>query len=216
MSTPLSGVVLALDVDGVLLDAGRAGLGSWKRALDVRFGVDGDALHAAFFEPYWNEIIIGVRPIEPALAHALSVLRWNVSVEEVLECWFDADYVVDHEVVDAARAWSAQGAEIVLATNQEHRRVAYLRERLDVLLPIATVLYSADLGYQKRHSPFFAAASTKLGLEERLRPVVFVDDDRANVDAARRHGWTAIYFTKHDAWREEIDTALARAATDRA
>jgi putative hydrolase of the HAD superfamily len=207
----LSGVVLALDVDGVLLDAGRAGLGSWKHELDARFGVDGSALRAAFFEPFWNEIIIGRQSIEPALAHALGVLQWNVGVEEVLECWFDADYVVDHDVVDAVRGWSKQGAKIVLATNQEHRRVAYLRPRLGALLPIATVLYSADLGYQKRHPPFFAAAAQRLGLATPPRPVVFVDDDRANVDAARRHGWTAIHFTRHAAWRDEIDTALEQA-----
>ena len=39
--------------------------------------------------------------------------------------------------------------------------------------------------------------------------VVFVDDDRDNVDAATAHGWVGIHFTKHDGWRDEIELALA-------
>ena len=152
----MAGVVLALDIDGVLLDATRAGKGKWSNELALRFGVDGNALQAAFFRPYWSEVIVGSRPIEPALEAALRDLGWDLGVEEVLACWFEADCVVDHDVVDAAREWAERGATIVLATNQEHRRVEFLRARLRPLIAFDTILYSGELGAQKRHPKFFA------------------------------------------------------------
>lgn len=206
--------MIALDVDGVVLDASRGGKGKWSNELVLRYGVDGNALQAAFFRPYWSEIIVGTRPIEPALEQALHELQWAVTVEELLACWFEADCVVDHDVAHATRQWSEQGAEIVLATNQEHRRVAFLRDRLQALVPFDSVLYSADLGAQKRHAPFFKAASARLGLDDRARRVVLVDDDRANVEAARAHGWAGVHFTKRDGWRDEIDDALARTVVE--
>jgi hypothetical protein len=42
-------VTLVLDIDGVVLDSNRGGLGSWKNELRRRFGVDADALTEVFF-----------------------------------------------------------------------------------------------------------------------------------------------------------------------
>jgi FMN phosphatase YigB (HAD superfamily) len=213
--TSLSRVVIALDVDGVLLDDTRGGKGHWSNELAVRYGLDGNALQPAFFRPYWSEIIVGTRPIEPALELALRALQWNVTAEDVLACWFEVDCVIDHDLVMAVREWRKRGAEIVLATNQEHRRMAFLRARLQELVPFGATLYSADLGAQKRHRGFFTAASERLGLDDRARSVVLIDDDRTNVDAARAYGWTGIHFTKQEGWRDEIDIVLGEVAAGR-
>jgi putative hydrolase of the HAD superfamily len=214
--TSLAPLVVALDVDGVLLDATGGGKGHWTNELSERFGLDGRALQTAFFRPYWSEVIVGTRPIEPALELALRELQWDLTVEDVLGCWFEADFEIDRDVVDAVRDWRKRGAEIVLATNQEHRRADFLRTRLHDIVPFASFLYSADLGAQKRHPAFFTAASERLGLADRARPVVLVDDDSANIDAARAHGWTGVHFSKHDGWRAEIDDALRVASAKRA
>ncbi len=122
--------ILALDVDGVLLDPQRGGQGHWTEALAVRHGITRAQLRETFFAPHWPEVIVGRRAIEPTLAASLAELGARASVEEVLACWFEADFVPVPDVVASVRSWTDAGVTVVLATNQEHRRIAYLRKRL--------------------------------------------------------------------------------------
>jgi putative hydrolase of the HAD superfamily len=207
----LKGVVLALDVDGVVLDSDRGGLGKWHRAVEQRYGVDIADLQRVFFQPSWPEIVRGQRAIEPALDAALHELAWPMSTEALLACWFEADFVVDRDVVAAATDWAGAGARVVLVTDQEHRRAGFLRGALAGVLPISAFAYSAALGRTKRDEGFFPAACDALAIESSSSAVVFVDDTLPNVEAARRHGWRAVHFTKADGWRAEIDAALSSA-----
>jgi putative hydrolase of the HAD superfamily len=209
---PLTGAVLALDVDGVLLDPGPKGTGSWQSVLSERYGVDPTLLDAAFFRARWPGIIIGAEAIGPALAQVIAELGWPMSVEELLACWFEADFSVDHQVAEAVRMWTAAGARLVLVTNQEHRRARYLDQRLGTLLPVSGMAYSAALGFTKDHPQFFVAASDHLGIPRHSRSVVFVDDSPENVEVARRHGWTGIDYVKDDGWKSTITQALDRTA----
>ncbi len=208
--TTFDGVVLALDVDGVVLDSERGGLGKWHHEVERRYGVDIADLQRVFFEPSWPAIVRGERPIEPALDVALAQLGWPMTTEALLDCWFEADFVVDPEVAAAASAWAGAGARVVLVTDQEHRRAAYLRDALRDVLPVSGFAYSAAIGRTKRDDGFFPAACEVLGIDP-ASGVVFVDDTLPNVEAARRHGWTAVHFTKASAWRDEIERALAQA-----
>ena len=200
--------ILAVDVDGVLLDPQRGGLGPWGNALQERLGIDRGALRDAFFVPYWDEVVVGRQPIEPALEAALRSLGSSTSVDEVLECWFEADFVVDEPVVAAVRAWADQGVTVVLATNQEHRRLAFLRERLGALLPLHAVLGSAELGAVKGDARFWHAAALRLGLDQNTPAPVLLDDDPTNVEVARSCGWGGVLFTRRDGWVGSVQQAL--------
>jgi putative hydrolase of the HAD superfamily len=208
----LGGVVLALDVDGVLVDPTAGGRGGWCDVVSARYDVDAAQLQSIFFARAWADVIVGRTAIEPALAAALEELRWPMTAEVLLTCWFEADSVVDQEVVGAARSWADDGARIVLVTNQEHRRARFLAERLGASLPISAMAYSAALGCVKTDPAFFPAACRLAGIDEHDDSVVFVDDAPENVGAARRFGWTAVHFRPDDDWRTEIDTALTTAA----
>ncbi len=212
-SSNFNAVTLALDVDGVLLDPDRGGLGSWRHEVAVRFGFDSSQLSSVFFKRVWTDVVTGARPIEPALADALDELGWEVSVEELLGCWFEADFVVDPEVVDAALGLAEQGVRLVLATNQEHRRAAFLHERLGTLLPIADVIYSGAVGLAKPDLRFFAVASEALGCGATPNCIAFVDDAIENVAAAQSSGWTAQLFAKTDGWRERLTAVVWQAAS---
>ncbi len=84
--------VLALDVDGVLLDAKRRGLGHWQAGLFDRFGIRPEQLQTEFFAPYWRNIVTGQRPIEPDLRAALRVLDSTIDPEALLDWWFETDF----------------------------------------------------------------------------------------------------------------------------
>ena len=146
--------------------------------------------------------------LQLALEAALRSLGSSTSADEVLECWFEADFVVDEPVVAAVRAWADQGVTVVLATNQEHRRLAFLRERLGALLPLHAVLGSAELGAVKGDARFWHAAALRLGLDQNTPPPVLLDDDPTNVKVARSCGWGGVLFTSRDGWVGSVQQAL--------
>jgi putative hydrolase of the HAD superfamily len=209
---PLHGVVLALDVDGVLLDPTLGGRGSWLSEVGGPLGLGPAQIQAAFFEPYWADIVIGRAPIEPALQTALESLGCPMTAGQFLDQWCAADFVPDMEVVQAAREWANRGARLVLVTNQEHRRAAFLQERLVALLPVEGMAYSAAIGFVKEDSRFFPRATDILALPLDPSAVVLVDDTLTNVEAARHYGWGAIHFEKKTEWKREVAAALERGA----
>ena len=202
-------LTLALDVDGVLLDPERDGEGPWTNELTVRFGIESAQLHEAFFQRSWADVINGRRSIEDGLAEALALIGTTAHVESVLACWFDADYVPIAETIELAQRAATAGCPVVLATNQEHRRAAYLHRRIGAAFPLERVIYSADIGHQKHNPRFFEIASDLLRLDGDERSnIIFVDDVMQNVDVARSAGWQAVHAAPGQQWHGEVADLL--------
>ena len=204
-------VVVVLDVDGVLLDPDRAGAGHWSNVLTTRFGITRAALREAFFEPAWDAVVTGRRAIEPALAEALVAIGSPVAVEDVLSCWFETDFVPIDLAIEFATRVVATGVPVALATNQEHRRVEFLRVHLAPLIGSDSLLYSAEIGVQKHDPTFFDRVSQRLGVSaDRRAEVLFIDDTMRNVAQARHCGWTALHADTELAWIGLAQRALAK------
>ena len=166
-----------------MLDPDRGGRGAWHGALYERFGVDAGALQAAFFGPEWTAVVRGQSAIEPVMARTIETLGWDMTVDDLLDCWFEADFHPDRAVVEAAADWAADGVRLVLVTNQEHRRAHDVEGRVRDSFPVAGMAYSAALGFMKNDPEFYPAACDRLGLA-RDAPVVFLDDSAENVAVA--------------------------------
>jgi hypothetical protein len=101
--------LLALDVDGVILDPERGGRGPWQLAFSERFGVDAGRLDETLFAGAWADVITGKRPVESALNEALQELGWGMGVDAALHCWFEEDFVTAPAIMAAATTWSQLG-----------------------------------------------------------------------------------------------------------
>jgi HAD superfamily hydrolase (TIGR01509 family) len=134
-----------------------------------------------------------------------------MGVEAALQCWFEEDFVVEPNVMGAARAWASEGVALALVSNQEPRRARYLEERLAPLLPIRAVALSGDLGLVKNDPDFYERAERRLDIVGLGRAVVFLDDTQGNIETATRHGWTGIHYRKDRDWHRAATNALARA-----
>jgi putative hydrolase of the HAD superfamily len=202
-------LTLALDVDGVLLDHDRGGRGPWSNELRTQFGIDPALLHEEFFRRSWTDIIVGRRSVEDGLAEALARIGTSADVEAVLACWFDADYVPIADTFELARRAAHSGCRVVLATNQEHRRAAYLHGRIGAAFPVDRVICSADVGHQKHDPTFFEIASELLGFDPSDRSnIVFVDDVLQNVEVARSSGWRAVHAAPGQRWHDDVAELL--------
>ena len=202
--------VLALDVDGVLLDPERGGAGHWTNELTRRYGITRGELSDAFFRRCWDDILIGRRGVEEGLTEALDRIGTSVDVESVLSLWFEADFVPFVPAIEFARRAADAGALVVLATNQEHRRAAFLNERLGKSFPIHAVFHSAGIGHLKHDAAFFDRVSDRLGLQvDQRSSVLFVDDVLDNVVTAVARGWTGVHADGGAQWLIDAGHLLA-------
>lgn len=79
--------------------------------------------------------------------------------------------------------------ELHLATVQEHERARHIWGELALRDRFDGMHYAVALGAAKPDARFFAAVEAGSGF--RADEVFFIDDKQANVDAARRWGWSA-------------------------
>lgn len=202
--------ILALDVDGVLLDPDRGGAGHWSNELNTQFGIDRNQIRETFFAPKWKQIVTGQASVEDELQASLKLLGTTADVESVLTCWFEADYIPFEATFQLACQAVSAGHQVVLVTNQEHRRAHYLYQRINESIPVGQIFYSADIGFEKSDRQFFEVVTAKLGLSPDQRSsVVFVDDTYENIEVARSFGWRTVHATASESWHPEVKKLLA-------
>jgi putative hydrolase of the HAD superfamily len=126
-------------------------------------------------------------------------------LEEFVSYWFEKDADIDRGVLAQADAWRRRtGGRVYAATNQEHHRIAYLRDRLGLGAHFDEIVYSAALGVCKPERVFYTNAQARMGVTV-AQSILFVDDKTSNVDGARMAGWRAMLYRGP----ESLERALA-------
>lgn len=204
--------ILMVDVDGVLVhgrpDDGMPFATDLERDLGLRL----DVWQREFFKPYWPDIVTGREPIEPRLTAMLREIAPHLEAETLLQYWFENDSWLDQTLLDELAVVRKTGIALYLATNQEHRRAAYLMDELGLRRCFDGIFYSAQFGHRKPAQDFFRLATEKAGAPP--EDIVFLDDTLENVDAARMFGWHAVHWTAGMALKTAIAPFAAAAVTE--
>lgn len=197
--------VLALDIDGVVSLAQPGSAQPWYATLKADLDLDYEAIERDFFRREFHEVLRGRLDLHVALQDYLEPLGLGERLEEFVAYWFDKDCVIDRAVLAQADAWRQRtGGRCFAASNQEHHRVAYLREQGGLGEHFDEIVYSAALGVCKPDRVFFTSAQTRMGVAV-AQSILFVDDKAENVDAARAAGWRAMLYRGP----ESLEKALA-------
>jgi putative hydrolase of the HAD superfamily len=180
---------LVLDLDGVVSIAP-----PWQASLQADWGIDPDELQRDFFHGAFPEVVRGRLDLYVALHDYFEPKGLAGRVEEFATYWFEKDCLIDRDLLDQVAAWRRKtGARCFAATNQEHHRVAWLRDRAGLDAHFDEIIYSAALGVCKPDRVFFTTAESRMGVRT-ARAILFIDDAPANVDAARSCGWRAVLY----------------------
>jgi putative hydrolase of the HAD superfamily len=200
--------VLVLDIDGVVSLAQPGSSAPWYATLEQDWGLSHDReLAPEFFlkEPFL-EVQRGRLDLYAALHEYFEAKGLGGRLEEFVAYWFEKDAVIDQKVLAMADAWRARtGGRCFAATNQEHHRIAYLRDTVGLAAHFDEIVYSAALGVCKPDRVFFTAAQARMGVTAG-QSILFVDDTAANVDGARIAGWRAMLYRGPDSLSRALET----------
>ena len=138
--------VLMLDVDGVLVN-GRPEDGKHLFTdIEADLGISLSLLQASFFDPYWQQIVVGKDALKPRLSAVLGKIAPQVDAQRLIDYWLASDSRIDAAMLAEVNALRHDGTKVFLATNQEHLRARYLMENLGLGAHVDGIIYSAALG----------------------------------------------------------------------
>ena len=197
-----SSPVLVLDIDGVVVHSAP----DWPEKLRASWGLAAGELLGFFDSPPFAQVLQGRLDVYVALHEWLGPKGLADRVQEFVGFWFENDSIIDREVLAMADAWRGRaGGRVFAASNQEHHRVAFLRDHRGLGAHFDEIVYSAALGVCKPDRVFFTNAQARMGVTA-ARAILFVDDRPANVDGARMCGWRAALYRG----RESLAWVLAQ------
>ena len=189
-----SAPVLVLDIDGVVSLAQPGSAHPWYATLKQDLGFDYEELERDFFQGEFMSVLQGRLDLYVALHDYLEPRGLADRMEALVAYWFEKDAVIDRAVLAEADAWRARtGGRCFAASNQEHYRVAYLRDTAGLGAHFDEIIYSAALGVCKPDRVFYTNAQARMGVTA-AQSILFVDDRTANVDGARMCGWRAMLY----------------------
>jgi|SRR6185312_4390417 putative hydrolase of the HAD superfamily len=191
--------VLVLDIDGVVSLAQPGSPAPWYATLKEDWGLSHDEMAPEFFrQPVFMEVLRGRLDLYVALHEYFETKGLADRLEEFVSYWFEKDAVIDRELLAMTDAWRRRtGGRVFTASNQEHHRVAYLRDQAELGAHFDEIIYSAALGVCKPDRVFFTTAQARMGVSA-AQSILFVDDSTANVDGARMAGWRAMLYRDRD------------------
>ena len=194
-----SSPVLVLDIDGVVSLAQPGSAQPWFATLQADWGFDHDEMARDFFQGgEFLQVLRGRLDLYVALHAYLETKGLADRLEQFVDYWFEKDAVIDGAVLTQADAWRRRtGGRCFAASNQEHHRIAYLRDTVGLGRHFDDLIYSAALGVCKPDRVFFTTAQARMGVQA-AQSILFVDDAAANVDAARACGWRAVLYRGPD------------------
>ena len=175
---------LMVDVDGVVI-VPRAG--GWAADLEADLGLSGAVLQTHFFQPHWNDVVLGHAGLHERLGPVLAEHAPHLTSHRLAAYWFEKDAGLDETLLADLAALRATGVQLHLATIQEHERAAYLWNTLDLRERFDAMHYAADIGWKKNEPEFYAAVEARTGFSG--GDLVLLDDTAANVHTARAAGW---------------------------
>ena len=175
---------LMVDVDGVILVLPPGG---WATEMERDLGFSGAAMQTHFFQPHWNDIVLGRASLHERLGLVLAQHAPHLTSRALVDYWFERDARLNAPLLADLAALRASGLQLHLATIQEHERARYLWEVLGFRDRFDAMHYAADLGCKKTDAAFYAAVEARTGFAP--AELALIDDTAANVAAARAAGW---------------------------
>jgi putative hydrolase of the HAD superfamily len=198
----VSGLIVAetviFDVDGVLVRGGAFGERLLRELRLRRAALD------AFWRGPFVQCSLGLSDLKAEVAPFLEEWGYDGSVDDYLEAWFEADSAVNAEVFEEVERLRRRGVPCHVASTQERYRAAYLEGTMGLATRFDRLFFSCRLGVKKPQREFYERVTGELGVAP--GSLLFIDDQPANVDAARAAGWNAEVY----AFGDDLRALLAR------
>ena len=195
-------LVLLLDVDGVVNHAERF---SDRYAQEHHIPPN---IMSQFFEGAFQDCVIGNADLKKELTNVLDAWKWEKSVDDLLDYWFAYEIHFDKRVLDMIRILRECGVRVYGASNQERYRADYLLGQTELKDYFDGFFISSYLGVKKPDLEFFQKVVDIIGAPS--SNIIFWDDDKENVEGAKKLGIQSYVYTDFPTFQRQIDLHFSK------
>lgn len=193
---------LLLDIDGIVIH--REMYFSTRFLQD--YGVP-EELVQPFFQKEFKECIVGRADLKEEIQKYFSIWKWNKSVDELLQYWFEFESTKDEKVLDFVKTLRSLGIKCYLQTKNEKYRVEYLWNVVGLKNYFDGVFASSALGYKKPDQEFWNKTWEQLGKPEKS-DVVAWDNEQEMIDSAIQFGFQGKLYNNFDSFKTTMQSLL--------
>ncbi|MEM9633853.1 MAG: HAD-IA family hydrolase [Pseudomonadota bacterium] len=191
---------IAWDFDGVLNRNVVDGRFVWSDTIEEDLGIPAREFQEGVFDSRFIDVIAGKRDLLEHVQCWLDLNDCGIDAGAVLEYWFIKDDLSDPLTGGIMDRLNELGMKQVIATNNEHRRAAYIENKAGYGSRVSSVFAAGRMGLVKPAPEFFVHVSEALRLPP--QSILLIDDSAANTRAADALGWDTFHFT--DESREHL------------
>lgn len=193
--------VIIFDVDGVLING--------KRFVDTLYKECGISpkMTKAFFSGPFQDCLLGNADLKKELPKYLKQWGWEKGVEEFMNYWFVSEHTINEPLIKYIQQLRNKGMKCMLATNQESYRVSYIMKEMGFANTFDAFHASSSLGSKKPNSDFYNSLFTQLK-DVQKNEVLFWDDTKINVDAAKSFGIHAELYLSFSDFKKKMEAYL--------
>ncbi len=186
------------DADGVLVHANR-----FKGYLEQKLarGTTGE-----FFGGPFQKCLIGEADMADTLPPFLEHWGWEGGYDDFVSTWLDIENAVDERVLETIQDLRRLGYVCALATNQEQHRGHYMKTTMGFESEFDRLFFSYKIGAAKPDEKFYRTIEEALGLSG--PEILFWDDTRSHIDAAKKRGWRAELYTDYEDFSRKMRALL--------
>lgn len=190
---------LLMDADGVIINT--------KEYFSVKYCRERN-LHQSvldeFFQTHWYEIVCGRKDLKLTIQPYLKNFRWNGSLEEYIDFWFNSESNLDNQLLEFIFKLKSHIQTLNLATNQESYRLDYFRTSLNLEDYFDNLYASCDMGFKKPDPEFYQILWENLGKPVK-KSVLFWDDTPTNIFEAKRFGFRGEVYTNFEKFKQVMN-----------
>lgn len=163
-----------------------------------------------FFTEVFPDCLVGKADLVKIVTPWLPKWKWEGSVDEFLQFWFEAENNVDERMVSVIQELRGKGIKCFLATNQEKYRTQFMRNDMGFGKLFDHVFSSGEIGYKKPSKGFYEFILNKIKSEQDIQPdeIMFFDDKEGHVEGAKELGIDAHLFEGFGGFKLLVDPLL--------
>ncbi len=185
------------DLDGMIIQGER-----FSSRLENEYNISKKTT-SSFFQNEFQLCLIGKADLKEELKKHLEEWGWKKDTNSFLEYWFEEDSnQIDERFIEAITALRRQKIKVYLATNNEKYRTENSVINRGLGKWFDAVFSSSDIGFKKPEESFFECILEKIGDEK--SEILFWDDDKENVFAAKKFGFRAEVYTDFEEFKEKM------------
>lgn len=190
---------LIIDGDGVVIKRDKR----FSERLQADYGISAETT-APFFETVFQKCVVGKADLKKELVRYYKDWGYQGTMEELLEYWFSKEGTANEEMLAKIKKLRARGLPVFLATDNEKYRTSYIMKEFGLDQQFDGVFSSSSVGFRKNSPDFWN--HVKPAITAKAECVLFFDDERENISAAKEAGFVTELFDGMDSFNAKMYT----------